>query len=110
MLKNVVIRNPGSVRAEPTVRIYTYKGSQKLDDGESEPFVPEPAPFVSMFVTPSSYLTSEQEVEYLFTVRAIGPVPKNAFVYLTLPEEVKVYNEGKIQRDCEDYYMSGLPD
>ena len=72
--------------------------------------MPEPAPFASVFVTPSSYLTSDINVQYLFTVRAIGPIPKNAFVYLVVPtEDIKIYNEWLIQRDCEDYFTSGLP-
>ena len=109
-MKDANIRNPGTLLASSTVTISTTEGSTSLDTGTSEGFTPTFSPFAAIEVNPTSYLTNELNVEYLFTVRAIGPIPQSSYLVLTVPDDIPISNKYSIESNCEDYFTSGVQD
>ena len=64
----VRVRNPASTQKSSTVYVYTANSDKVIDAGTSAAFSPTPSRLLLVRISPNSSVTSEQDVEYTFTI------------------------------------------
>ena len=105
----VRVRNPATIRKSSTVYVFTANDDHVVDAGTSAAFSPTPSRLLLARISPSSLVTSQQDVEYIFTIQPSGPIPQNAVFIVKLPEEVEINDFDEIQNNCSDLPITGTP-
>ena len=102
------IRNPPTVSESSAIEVYTSLDGNRVDYDNSQKVTATWSPINSASVVSNSYQTNKDDVTYILTIVPSGYVVTTAVINITLPDEVSIFDENKLSRQCGLEKLSGF--